>query len=190
MIKSAQFVLNVKKAIYHSGVVVHWGKIASGNPCAGAASCELDWAYRYLIMRRHTAAHLLDHCLAKATSKRVETTDSWLDEPLYVGYGGKTPDSETLRKVQDLANSMISEGGQVKIDFLTAEQGMSLLQSAPNFERLPELEEIRTVTIADCDPIPCGGTHVSDIAEIGKVSIIQGEQMSDLAFRLHFSVQS
>lgn len=190
VIRSGQFVLNVKKAIYHSGVVVHWGKIASGNPSTGGASCELDWAYRFPIMRSHTAAHLLDHCLAKAISKRVETTDSWLDEPCYVGYGGRAPDPHTLQTVQDLANSMISEGGEVKIDFLTAEQGRSLLQAAPNFERLPELEEIRTVTIAGCDPIPCGGTHVSDIGEIGKVSITGAEEMPDLRFRLHFSVQS
>lgn len=189
VIRSPHFEVSLKKAIYHHGVVVHWGKIISGSPCEGPVSCELDWPYRYLVMRRHTAAHLLDHCLAKVTSKRVETTDSWLDDPCYVGYAGNAPESSTLAQVQGLAQSMISEGASVKIDFLGAEQGKPLLQNAPNFERLPDLQEIRTVTIAGCPPIPCGGTHVSDVSEIGGLSILRAEQMPDQCFRLHFSAQ-
>ena len=67
-ITSPEYALEVKRAIFHKGVVIHWGRIASGTPSQGPASCELDWDYRHLVMRRHTAAHLLDHCLAKATS--------------------------------------------------------------------------------------------------------------------------
>jgi alanyl-tRNA synthetase len=187
-ISSPQFVLEMKKAIYHRGVVVHWGKILSGAASTGPVSCEVDWGYRYLITRRHTAAHLLDHCLAKTTSTHVETTDSWLDEPCYVGYKGDAPRPETLQQAQDLANNMIASGAQVKISFLRAGESKSLLQSAPNFERLPEMDEIRIVTIEGCDPIPCGGTHVANIREIGKVSINRAETMPESAFRLHFSV--
>lgn len=187
-IHSANFELNVKKALYHQGVVVLWAKIISGNPLIGPVTCEIDWPFRQLVMRRHTAAHLIDHCLALETSRRVETTDSWLDEPCYVGYAGNAPNEETLRRVETTANRMVSHGGEVRIDYLTAEQGRVLLQAAPNFERLPELDEIRTVTISECAPIPCGGTHVADIAQIGRISIIRAEPMPNLTFRLHFSL--
>ncbi len=189
VIRSPQFEVTVKKAIHHHGVVVHWGKIVSGSPCVGPVSCELDWAFRYLVMRRHTAAHLLDHCLAKVTSRRVETTDSWLDEPCYVGYAGPAPEPSILAQAQRAAEKMISEGGSVKIDFLSPEEGKPLLQNAPNFERLPYLQEIRTVTISRCEPIPCGGTHVANLSEIGKLSILRAEQMADQSFRLHFAVR-
>jgi alanyl-tRNA synthetase len=185
---STEFVLEIKKAIHHQGVVIHWGKTLSGTPSTGTVSCELDWGYRYSIMRRHTAAHLLDHCLAKATLTRVETTDSWLDEPCYVGYKGNAPDSSHLTRAQDLAQKMIAAGAQVKIEFLSPEQSKQVLQNAPNFERLPDLQEIRIVTIDGCDPIPCGGTHVSDIKEIRKMSILKAEQMPDSTFRVHFAV--
>jgi len=187
-ITSSGFTVSVKRAMFHRGVVVHWCKIISGTPSTGPVTCDLDWSYRYPIMRRHTAAHLLDHCLAKTTSSRVETTDSWLDEPCYVGYGGKIPNAIILEQVQDLANSMISAGGFVRIENLTPEQSKSVLQNAPNFERLPQLDEVRTVTIAGCDPIPCGGTHVSDIKEIGRMSAIRGERVSENAYRVYFSV--
>lgn len=189
VIRTSQFEMNVKKALYRRGIVVHWGKILRGTPTTGSAICEIDWVFRYLVMRKHTAAHLLDHCLATATSSLVETTDSWLEEPCYVGYAGRLPDEQTLQRAEDNANRMIAAGGMVKIDFLTPTQGKAFLQNAPNFERLPDLDEIRTVTIAGCAPIPCGGTHVADISEIGKLSIIRAEPMPSLAFRLHFSVQ-
>jgi len=185
---SAQFSLEVKKAIQNQGVVIHWVKIVNGTPTTGAVSCELDWAYRKLIMRRHTAAHLLDHCLSKASSTRVETTDSWLDEPCYVGYRGKAPDASTIKNAQDLADKMIAQGSPVNIDFLTPEQCREVLKNAPNFARLPNLQEIRTVTIEGCDPIPCGGTHVTNIREIVRLSILKAEVMPDQTFRMHFSV--
>jgi len=187
-IVSGQFNVEVKKTIFNQGVVVHWCKLTNGTPSAGPASCELDWAFRHLVMRRHTAAHLLDHCLGRATSMRVETTDSWLDEPCYVGYRGKSPPPEAVREVNDLAHRMITQGAKVRIEFLTGEQGKTLLANAPNFERLPDLDEIRTVTIEGCAPIPCGGTHVGDVREIGRLSGLRVEDMPEGAFRLYFSV--
>jgi len=189
-ITSPQFALEVKRAIFHQGVVIHWGRILNGTPSPGPVSCELDWNYRYMVMRRHTAAHLLDHCLAKATSTRVETTDSWLDSPCYVGYKGKPPGSPSLELAQRLAEEMINAGAHVKIDFLSPEQSKLVLKNAPNFERLPRLDQIRIVTIEGCDQIPCGGTHISDIREIGKLSILRAEQLPNSTFRVHFSVES
>jgi alanyl-tRNA synthetase len=188
-IYSSDCTLNLKKAIYHRGVVVHWAKIVTGTPKTGAVTCELDWPFRYLIMRRHTAAHLLDHCLSRAIEKRVQTTDSWLEEPCYVGYAGKPPSPSVLSQVEAQANHMISSGGAVRIDFLTGEASKMLLLNAPNFERLPDLEEVRTVTIEGCAPIPCGGTHVANINEILALKVVRAEQTPDQNFRLHFQVE-
>lgn len=187
-IASDRFSVEVKKAILNHGVVVHWCKLGDGTPSTGPAAMDIDWTYRHLVMRRHTAAHLLDHCLAQASSRRVETTDSWLDEPCYVGYRGNTPTSDIIQRTGELANLMISQGAQVRLDFLTREQALQTLENAPNFERLPDLEEVRTVTIEGCNPIPCGGTHVANIKEIGTMSGLRAEDMRDGSFRVHFSV--
>ena len=186
--QTATFKLTVKKALHHNGVILHWGKLVEGIPTEGPVTSELDWNYRYLVMRRHTTAHLLDHCLASTTGKRVQTTDSWLDEPCYVGYAGRPPDQEVLHKVEEMGNEMIRKGASVRIEFLSREESGRALQNAPNFDRLPDLEEVRIVTIAGCEPIPCGGTHISDISEIGKFSVLRAEEMPTQSFRLHFSV--
>jgi alanyl-tRNA synthetase len=189
-IHSRDYQVAVKKAIYYNGVVVHWGRLIRGTPVEGEAACEIDWAYRLLVMRRHTAAHLLDHCLAQAIGARVQTTDSWLDDPCYVGYAGAAPSQEALGKAEALANRTILEGGPVRINFLTPEQAEALLRNAPNYERLPDLPEVRTVTIEGCQPIPCGGTHVANLAEIMGITIVRAEQLPTNSYRLHFSVDA
>ena len=188
IIRSNDYEVTVKKAIHYKGVVVHWTKLNRGAPVEGEAVCVLDWPYRHLIMRRHTAAHLLDHCLAKAVGIRAQTTDSWLDEPCYVGYAGSVPSEETLRATEVLANRMITEGARVTIRILSSNQAKEWLQNAPNYERLPGLSEIRTVTIDGCQPIPCGGTHVGNLSEIERVSVVKAEPLSNNSYRLHFSV--
>jgi alanyl-tRNA synthetase len=190
VIQSAEYELTVKKAIHYRGVVVHWGKLNRGSALEGQASCVLDWPYRYLVMRRHAAAHLLDHCLSQAVRSRVQTIDSWLDDPCYVGYAGNAPSEESLRRTETLANRMIAHGARVSIKFLSAEEAKESLQNAPNYERLPELSQVRTVTIEGCHPIPCGGTHVSNIMEIGAVSVQRAEPVANDSFRLHFSVSA
>jgi len=188
IIQSADYELRVKKAIQFNGVVIHWGKMNRGNPVEGEATCLIDWPYRHLVMRRHTAAHLLDHCLANALGRRIQTTDSWLDVPCYVGYAGNAPADEILRGTERLANQMIASGGTVSIKVLSVEEAKKALQNAPNFERLPNLSEVRTVTIEGCEPIPCGGTHVHNIGEIGPISVVKAEPVSNDSFRLHFAV--
>ena len=190
VICSREYEVTVKKAIRYHGVVIHWGKLNRGTPTEGEAVCVLDWPYRHLVMRRHTAAHLLDHCLAQAVGSKVQTTDSWLDEPCYVGYAGSVPSEEALRETEALANRMITNAATVSIKFLTSEEAKELLQNASNYERLPDLLEVRTVTIDGCQPIPCGGTHVSNLAEIGRVSVVNAEPLSDNSYRLHFSVSA
>ena len=150
----------------------------------------MDWPYRHLIMRRHTAAHLLDHCLAQTLGTRVQTTDSWLDEPCYVAYAGSPPSVEPLRETEALANRMISEGAPVSIKFLSSAEAKESLLDAPNYERLPDLSQVRTVTIEGCRAIPCGGTHVRNLSEIGGVSVISVEATSTDTYRLHFSVSA
>jgi len=188
IVHSAEYQVALKKAIYYKGIVVLWTKIVRGVPVEGNATCQLDWEYRHLVMRRHTAAHLLDHCLAKTIDRRVRTTDSWLDEPCYVGYVGEPPSDKELKSTESLANRMIRSGGIVRIQILKPEEAKLLLQEAPNYERLPDLEEIRTVTIEGCDSIPCGGTHVGNIKEIGEISVSHAERISNDSYRLHFSV--
>jgi len=185
IVRSPEFEANVKKAIAHHDVIIHWVKIVRGKPNIGLVECELDWPYRHMIMRKHSAAHLLDHCLAKTTKRIVRTTDSWLGDDSYVGYDGLLPGSSELSQIEALANEIIRNGAEITISHVSRQEA-STLADAPNFERLPDLNTIRIVKIEGCSPIPCGGTHVSNVSQIGQLSLLGTVRTSKTGFRIYF----
>jgi len=186
-IENSSFRVDVKRAMNQSGIIVHFGKV-EGKLETGPVTCKIDWTNRFLMMRRHTAAHLLDHCLATLTGSRVETTDSWLGDDPYVGYGGPVPSDLDLNRLQELGNVFIQQGLNVKIKTMDRLDAERLIADAPNLARLPKSDKLRIVTIHGQLPIPCGGTHVRTLKEIGALEVRRTEP-AEAGFRLHFEVK-
>jgi alanyl-tRNA synthetase len=186
-IEGPSFRLNVKRAMLQSGVIIHYGKF-EGKPDGPLVTCKIDWPNRFLMMRRHTAAHLLDYCLATVRNSRVETTDSWLGDDPYVGYGGASPSNNDLKRVEELANGFIQQALKVQAITLGRANAESIIADAPNIARLPKGERLRIITIEGQLPIPCGGTHVRDLSEIGTMEVRRAE-VAETGFRLHFEVK-
>lgn len=168
----------VKKAIMVGGVVVHYVKFGVDfEPRAGdRVHGSVSWSERYLYMRRHTAAHLMDHCLNVSSGRVNKTTSSWLGEPeAYVAYQGDLPSSSVIDSAQELARQFIKSSLNVSINFLSRGE-VAALRDAPNSERLPESEVYRVVRIHDFERIPCGGTHVKNTVEIGGFTVKRAVQ--------------
>jgi len=185
-IEGSGFRVDIRRAMLQSGTIVHFGKVEA-KVDTGPVRCKIDWANRYLLMRRHTAAHLLDHCLATQTGSHVETTDSWLGDDPYVGYGGNEPSNLHLEGIEKLGNDFIRQGLNVGIKTMDMADAASLIASAPNLARLPKSEKVRIVTIEGQIPIPCGGTHILNLKEIGGLKV-QRVEPAEAGFRLHFEV--
>ncbi len=162
-ITAVGFKMDVKKAMLVNGVAVHWGKPVEGVVKDGTVSAKIDWTARYQYMRRHTAGHLLDHCLSVLNGRPVETLDSWLGDPCYVAYNGEPPSLDVLKAAELMENQMISKGGKVSIEEVSVKELAERASNAPNMHRLPPMERYRIVTIEGCEPIPCAGTHLKDI---------------------------
>jgi len=180
-----RFQVKVTKVMGFRDVVVHWGNVQGdvGDHVSG----EIDWGPRYLYMRRHTAGHLLDHCLTKILGVPVETTDSWLGEGCYVAYHGTAPSEDAVSEAVRMENELIPRGGSVMVEYVDYEELLRRAPKAPNLLRLPRLERYRIVTIEGCEPIPCGGTHLRDIREIGSISLDKVEQRGQ-EFRVYYDV--
>lgn len=179
--------LAVKKVMSVRGVIVHWGKMMLGERLEGRVQGELDWNWRRLLMRKHTAGHLLDHCIELVKETRVQTTGSWLGEPCWVGYTGDPLTEEQVKRVEAIANQQILEGKVVETEKISKEELMKRAADAPNIARLPDDIELRIVVIEGQGPIPCGGTHVRNISEIGKVEIMNIET-EDKGYKVYYEV--
>ncbi|MEM2904117.1 MAG: alanyl-tRNA editing protein [Candidatus Bathyarchaeia archaeon] len=189
VIQAPGFRLEVRKVMQVKDVLVHWGRAAEGGPPAGQVQGEIDWAWRYLLMRRHTAGHLLDHCLGVAVGRNMETLGSWLGEGCYVEYRGALPHTSLLREAEELERRMIAEGAEVTAELISKEELLKRAPEAPNIYRLPPLETYRIVTIRGCLPIPCSGTHLKNISEIGGFHIGTAKPVQE-GFRVYYDVES
>jgi misacylated tRNA(Ala) deacylase len=133
----------------------------------------IDWARRHRHMRFHTATHLLcaliphpvDGCSITAEYARL---DFHMIEPL---------DKEAITR--GLAQ-LVVEAHPVHHRWITEEE----LDANPGLVRSMSVQpprglgRVRVMEIAGVDLQPCGGTHVANTAEIGRVIVTKIEKKS------------
>ena len=131
----------------------------------------LDWERRYKLMRMHTALHLLFNVCQeilgeiKAVGSNVGEEKSRVDIFLE---GSVT--AELREKIEGRCNEIISKGEEVKIWWDE------------------EREDFRWTQIDDLQKMPCGGLHVRNTKEIGKLKIIKRERIGKNKDRLEIVV--
>ena len=186
-IVSHGFVFNVKRVMFAGGIVVHWGKNVQGEIGPGPANLEIEWELRYRFMRKHTAAHLFDNCLSETLGRRTEAVDSWVGDDSYVGYRGPCPPMDQLCSAEEMANTSINEEASVTARVIPREEVQNLKCDIPDFDRLPKDRDLRVVTIKGFQGIPCGGTHVNNLKEIGSFKLVSAQPL-DGGFKVSFDI--
>ncbi len=119
-----------------------------------AAVVKVDWDFRYRQMRLHTAVHL-HHCmLEKAAGKQLPPpkTSDIQDGFAFNRYECKEITPELVDSANSLFTNAVSTGAAVKTYADASKKGFRWWESL-GFK------------------IPCGGTHVADLGEIGDVTI-------------------
>lgn len=138
-----------------------------------AVTARIDWARRHAHMRFHTATHLLcalvphpvDGCSITAQYARL---DFHMTEPL---------DKDEL--TAGLAR-LVAEAHAVSHSWISDEE----LDANPSLVRSMSVQpprgsgRVRVLKIDGVDLQPCGGTHVSNTAEIGAVVVTKIEKKS------------
>lgn len=184
------FDFQVKKVLEESGVVFHYGTLTSGNIAgiSGKAHLKLDWERRYRIMKSHTAGHILDYAVSRFLKANVETVSAYHShETSYVMYKLPSSISLDLAEIEKIANEVVKSCVPVKVLNIKRDEIQGRLRGAPNFERLPVLDEYRIVEIVGINSIPCSGTHVSNTCEIGSIKIT-GTSSDESGIAIYYDV--
>jgi misacylated tRNA(Ala) deacylase len=127
----------------------------------------LDWDRRYTMMRMHTALHLLSVVIPlPVTGGSIGVEKSRLDFDM--------PDApEDKQAIEDALNAMIADDHAVTTEWITDAE----LEANPGLVKTMSVQppkgqgRVRLVRIGEVDLQPCGGTHVTSTAEIGKVRL-------------------
>ena len=137
-------------------------------PEVGATlTAEIDWDRRHRLMRMHTALHLLCAVVdGGVTGGQVGEEKSRLDFDL--------PDTSLDKEqIQADLNRLINENHPVGFSSITDDE----LDTQPELVRTMSVKppsgqgSVRVIDIDGVDLQPCGGTHVRETGEIGRVRV-------------------
>ena len=150
--------------------------------------CALDWDRRYLLMRYHTAAHVLSGVFNKEYGLLI-TGNQLTTEKGRIDLDMDEMDEELIKEGFEKANDLIKKDLPVEIYSVTkkeAEENESLFKLAMDFPH--ELKKIRVVDIKGFDAQADGGCHIKSLKEIGKVVLQGTKNKGKNNRRLYFTV--
>ena len=167
--------IRVAETVRLSGVPVHL--IAGEAPPVGSkVRAEVDWERRYLLMRTHTALHVLSGIVwadygAKVTGGNMQPGMARMDfelEAMSVEFG---------HEVEAKLNDVLSSDREVRVLFVPRSEALvdpDLIRTKVNLIP-PTVDPIRVIEIEGIDRQADGGTHVHRTSEVGTVRVTKTE---------------
>lgn len=141
---------------------------------------NIDWEYRYGIMRAHSSQHLLSAIIKNKFGIDTEHANILFEEVLLQISGGIN-DSQLKESLQELNLISTIENHRFETH-LTSKTDLSMYSSLRG--HIPDEEKIRLVEVHDYDLICCGGTHVANSTEIGPIFLYEFKKGTDIKYIL------
>lgn len=165
------YVVNTKKNV--SGKIIHYVEVKEGSFSAGEeVNLFVEKQRRSFIAKNHTATHMLQAALKEIVGSHVHQSGSYVDnERLRFDFTHfQALSSEELQKVEDLVNEKIMEVANVETNLMTIEEAKESGATALFDEKYGD--KVRVVAAGEFSKELCGGTHVSNVGEIGLFKIV------------------
>ena len=165
------YVYNTKKNV--GGKTVHYVEVKEGSiKLNEEVTLTVDKAIRANICKNHTATHMLQAALKEVVGSHVHQSGSFVDNERlrfdFTHFQAMT--SEEIQKVEDLVNDKIMEVDTVETKLMTIEEAKESGATALFDEKYGD--KVRVVVAGEFSKELCGGTHVSNVGEIGLFKIV------------------
>ena len=150
-----------------SGDHLHVAAEGSTLPEVGeTVQLEIDWDRRYRLMRMHSCMHMLCVAItAPVTGGSIRDGSGRLDFDL--------PNPPGKEELEERLNDIIQQNHPMTLQWITDAE----MESQPDLVRTMSVKppmgsgKVRLVKFGDADLQPCGGTHVANSGEIGRVRV-------------------
>jgi misacylated tRNA(Ala) deacylase len=180
----------VKRAKKMGDAIVHLidgGSLPQvGQPTGG----QIDWDYRYKLMRTHTAMHILCGVIwrdygASVTGGNMELLKGRMD------FEFETMRQELVKEIEEKINAEVANAREVRTAILPREEAFQipdLIRTKINL--LPEgITEVRIVEIIGLDLQADGGTHVRNTSEVGRLRVVDYKSKGKINKRIYVEVE-
>ena len=160
-------------------------KIVRGQTVQG----ELDWARRYILMRTHTAMHILCGVVwrdygASVTGGNMELGKGRMD------FEFAAMSADLVAEIERKCNIEIAAARPVKTNVLPREKAFEipdLIRTKINL--LPkQIAEVRTVELKGLDLQADGGTHTNNTSEVGTMRVVDYRSKGAINKRIYVEI--
>ena len=159
--------------------------LASGQLVTG----RIDWDQRFLLMRTHTALHILCGVVwrdygAKVTGGDMRPGEARMDFEL------EQMTAQFAEEIEEKINSEVAIARDVLVSKISrdeADRTPDLIRTKINL--LPtNIREVRTIDIQGLDIQADGGTHVANTQEVGTIKVVGRESKGRINKRLRIAL--
>ncbi len=171
------------------GVIVHVMDGPSKLKPGKKVRCVIDADRRIQLAQHHTATHIVNaaarrvlgsHCNQAGAKKTVEKAHIDITH-----YRALTDDE--LKRIEEEANKIVEKSIPTRLRFMPRDEaekkyGMAIYQGG-----VVPGKELRIVEIPEVDVECCGGTHLHNTNEAGRIKIIKSSKIQDGIVRIAFT---
>ncbi len=175
-------VLRVTK---EKGVVKHH---VDRIPETDAVHGVVDWERRYKHMRMHTSQHLMSGLVYRVFAARTVGNQIHADFSR-VDFQPANFTAEDLKRIEDECNAVADAAVDVRIFEEDRAVVTNRVEDRALLDLIPQsIRRLRIIDIGKADYCPCGGTHLKNTREIGKVHILEkrskGKETDRISYEL------
>lgn len=171
----------IEKVIKEGSEIVHQispelkDRIKIGDKVEG----EIDWEYRYGLMKAHSSQHIFSAVLKKTYD--IDTVRANLNfEDVFLQISQKI-DYNQLEKILYEANRIYtSQNSSIKANILPYNQAKEIANEIRS--QIPNEPEVRLIRIENLDLVCCGGTHVRNTVEIGNIFVYDFKKGNEIKY--------
>ena len=147
------------------GLVRHYASACRGVMSVGQAiTMHLNGQRRVLNTRYHSAGHLVAAVVESLSATLQATKGHQFPGEAYVQFAGSLHDKDSfLVSLQDEVNKAIQADSSVVTGQCVGKEGVSSAMPSDKIQRQCHIDGF--------SPVPCGGTHVGRLGELGQVVI-------------------
>ncbi|MBW4470052.1 MAG: alanine--tRNA ligase [Stenomitos rutilans HA7619-LM2] len=156
-----------------SAFFVHYGRVERGTLHTGdTVTAQIDLACRRRVQAHHTATHLLQSALKKLVDDNISQAGSLVsfDRLRFDFHCPRPLTLDELQQVEEQVNTWIAEAHYAQTSIMSIAEAKAKGAIAMFGEKYGS--EVRVLDVAGVSIELCGGTHVSNTAEIGLFKIV------------------
>lgn len=173
-IETEDSIFKVDEVRYFNGatIVKHIGHFEKGTILVGQkVTLKVDPVHRALMSRLHSAGHVIDIAVGELNLPCKPGRGCHYPEGAFVEYTGDLDglnSMELREKLEKSCEEIVKANNPIQIEFVTADIMRTRGMEVPL--GIPAEKPLRLVSF-DTYCMPCGGTHVKELQDVGKILI-------------------